>query len=140
MAAACNGRKIMKNKCKSISLCIVFVLALRSTMYGSSQESIMNQSSELTIYKGETKEISKGFEITFESHSHKRSFLNGPDSPLIIYMSYRIDNNKDIMIQHNTYPKQGADWGWDWKEYSFVVKEFEYNTSMKLYVRKHDAN
>ncbi|RPI73898.1 MAG: hypothetical protein EHM45_20040 [Desulfobacteraceae bacterium] len=59
---------------------------------------------EFTIHKGQTVEFAEGLKLTFEGHSHKRTFINGPPSPLMVYVGYEINLKKPIFQDLAPYP------------------------------------
>lgn len=99
----------------------------------------MNNMNEkaITLKKGETKRLNNEITITFISHSHKKTHINGPPSPLIMYLEYEYQGTKE-KIQHNlitNYESLKKDkTGWRWNNIYFILIEYSYNDYIQFEV------
>ena len=96
----------------------------------------MNETA-ITLKKGETKNLNNEITITFISHSHKKAHINGPPSPLIMYLEYEHQGKKE-KAQHNlitNYESLKKDkTGWRWNNIYFILIEYSYNDYIQFEV------
>ena len=91
----------------------------------------------MTLKKGETGKLEDGTAVTFVSHSHKKARINGPPSPLIMYLEYEGRGKKERQ-QHNlatnytSLKKEKT--GWRWNNIYFVLLEYVYNDYIRFAV------
>jgi hypothetical protein len=88
--------------------------------------------------------LNQNTKITFLAHSHKKTFSEGPKSPLITHIKYEIISKKskkgnkfeieniekqyNLFLDSNNIEKSG----WVWRDYVFVLMKFEYNESITI--------
>jgi hypothetical protein len=93
-----------------------------------------DSSHAITIHSGESIRIDPSLVIKFESHSHKRMYAGTGKGPLIIFMTYTLNDSVFEKVQHNVMVAKTGEW--DWREYRFRLIEVDYGTRMKLTVSK----
>jgi hypothetical protein len=89
----------------------------------------------ITLEKGKSLTLPRGETVTFASHSHKRTYKNGPRSPLIVNMTYEKEGLTDdcsyyLDTSYEILKKEKN--GWVWDDYFFILTEYEYDRFMKV--------
>jgi hypothetical protein len=84
----------------------------------------------MTLKKGETKNLNKETTITFVSHSHKKARIDGPPSPLIMYIEYEYQGKKEqkqhnLITNYESLKKEKT--GWKWNNIYFILIKYSYN-------------
>jgi hypothetical protein len=87
------------------------------------------------IAKNDWVVLEDGLKIQFLYHSHKRTMLGGPSSPLILQMKYNF-NGEHSEKQHGLNINDRRTGEWVWNNYHFKMVDYEYNTRMQLIVSK----
>ncbi|HCL57493.1 MAG TPA: hypothetical protein DHW82_10860 [Spirochaetia bacterium] len=94
---------------------------------------------KFTLKKNETQTIYENIKLTFLSHSHKKTYQDGPPSPLILNISYETEGlieNKEYHLNTNYELIQQQKEGWEWKDFSFFLTDYKYNEFITFEVYK----
>jgi hypothetical protein len=94
---------------------------------------------EITIRKNESIQLDSVTKMMFLYHSHKKTLVDGPPSPLITYIYYVVSGKSEEKQYNIDFdPEKKFKSGWKWKNYIFVLGKYEYDEFMELQIFKSE--
>ncbi|NVO02365.1 MAG: hypothetical protein HXX09_06640 [Bacteroidetes bacterium] len=114
------------------ALILIVLIFCSSFIYAQTKTTITKPKFDelFTIKKNDTLSFSDGLRISFLGHGSKIA-EEGVEVPLILVMHYSVGS----LSKEKIYSLFGRlPYVWSWKNYLFVVTEFEYDASMKMKV------
>lgn len=94
----------------------------------------MELNKQFVIKRGMTTEFEDGLIIKFIGHSHKSTHINGPKSPLIVYMSLAQGQLKEGRLQFNVSIGNAKTGVFEWGHYQFDINGYIYDLEMTMTV------
>ena len=99
-----------------------------------------NNKNVFTLSRNKTIILDDNIKITFLYHSHKKTLVDGPPSPLIVYIKYeKMGYEKEVEYHLETnYSKLKTEKvGWEWNNLYFILTEYRYNDFMNVEIYKN---
>jgi hypothetical protein len=88
------------------------------------------QETAISIKKGETLRLDGQFHMRFDSHSHKRTRMGGPSSPLMINLIFL---QGDVPVESKTFYVHEEDArSFKWRNFTFTLGPYQYDAFMEL--------
>ncbi len=83
----------------------------------------------ITILKDQDVALDDDVAVRLIAHGHKRTYADGPASPLMVTLHYRTTGGELDEVSFSI-PPEGT--GWSWRDYDFRIVEVRYGASMEV--------